>query len=449
MLFLATMTIAAMPDWVPARWFSKDPATLSLVDGTPVNCLLIERANWSKDFLQAAADRGIATLGVVRSGADVQEAKRFSFAALASEGDVDATGAGVPVIELASRSAMKLDSNAPILATRQGIWPGIRADVEVVHAAASGTPWIETNTGFLRFVRVSTRASIWIANRVPSNNSQPVARYLAAIGDAGMTGARWVLDLDDDLSGRLAKRDEAALLTWKRIIQGIKYYEDHKNWRGFTPHALVALVEDSDTGALLSGGVVDMIATKHTPVRPVPAQRLESGALLRATMTVNVDPEALNENQKEVLKAFTRAGGTLLSGPPGWRFPSLKPDQITLESADLEKLDQIWKELNGLFGRQNLGARLFNVSSMLSNLLESPDGKQVVLHLVNYSDYPLESIAAHVLGKFKRATLYRPEAAPKILETYDIEEGTGIDIPVVGSLATVVLEGVLPSPERQ
>src|SRR5580700_1100838 len=239
----------------------------------------------------------------------------------------------------------------------------------------------------------STPTSVWIANRVPANKAQPVTHYLGAIGDAGMTGARWVLDFDDDFAGRLIKRDNAALADWKRIIQNIKYYEDHREWRGFVPRSTLALVEDTGTGALLSGGIVDMITTRHTPVRPVPARRLEPEALLRATMTVNVDPESLNQHQKEVLRAFTRAGGTLLSGPPGWRFPSLKPDQITLESSDLEKLDQIWKELNGLFGRQNLGARLFNVSSMLSNLLESPDGKQVVLHLVNYSDYPVESIA--------------------------------------------------------
>ena len=42
-----------------------------------------------------------------------------------------------------------------------------------------------------------------------------------------------------------------------------------------------------------------------------------------------------------------------------------------------------------MIGRGNLGARLFNVSSMLSNLLVSPMGKQILVHLVNYSNYPL------------------------------------------------------------
>lgn len=440
MLFLAAIAIAAMTDWVPARWFSKDPATLALVETSPVNCLLLDRSLWSKEFVQAAAGRGIATLGVVASAADVAAAKDIGFTALAVESEIDTGGAGLPVVELSTRAAMKFDSAAPILATRQGIWPGIRVDLEVVHAAASGAPWIDTNTGFLRFARVSTSAPIWIANRVPPKTAWPVGRYLAAIGDAGMTGAHWVLDADSNFARRLIGRDEGAIKDWNRIVQHMKYYEDHKEWRGFKSHGTFALVEDARTGALLSGGVLDMLATRHTPVRPVPARHLEAPALVHATMAVNIDPEALDAHQKEVLKAFTRAGGTLLSGPPGWRFPALKPDQITLEKSDLDKLDEIWKELNGLTGRTNLGARLFNVSSMLSNLLESPDGSRVLLHLVNYSDYPLENITAHVLGKFRHATLYRPEAAPRPLEIYDIEEGTGVDIPVVGALASLVLD---------
>ena len=91
-------------------------------------------------------------------------------------------------------------------------------------------------------------------------------------------------------------------------------------------------------------------------------------------------------------------------------------------------------------GRDNLGARLFNVGSMLSNLQESPDGKQVALQLVNYSDYPVADITVHVLGKFKRATLLRPDAGPQKLEVYEVEEGTGIDVPALGALGTLVLE---------
>jgi hypothetical protein len=444
MLLLAAVAIVAMPDWVPARWFSKDPATLKLVESTPVNCLLLEKANWSPEFTRAAAERGIATLGVVTGNANAAdisaEAKRAGLTGLAVEGSLSAGKVDMPVVELRNRAEMKFDSDAQVLGTKQGMWPGIRAEQEGLIAAPTGAPWIDTNTGFLRYARVSTHAAIWIANRVPAKSHPLVTAYLAAIGDAGMTGARWVLDFDDEFARGLTKGDASALKNWALIVQHVKFYEDHKEWREFSMRSTLALVEDPASGALISGGVLDMMATKHTPVRPVPARTLDGKSLVHSTMAVNVDPELLTANQKEALKTFTKAGGTLLTGPPGWRFPSLRADQITLDKKDLETLDSIWKELNTLTGRDNLGARLFNVGSMLSNLLESPDGKQVVLQLVNYSDYDVADITVHVLGKFKRAKLLRPGTGPQTLEVYDVEEGTGVDVPALGALGTLILE---------
>ncbi len=444
MLLLAAVAMVAMPDWVPARWFSKDPATLKLVESTPVNCLLMEKADWSPEFTRAAAARGIATLGVVTGSANAAdiaaEAKKAGLTGLAVEGSLSAGRVDMPVVDLTNRAEMKFSSDAQVLATKQGMWPGIRAEQDGLIAAPTGAPWIDTNTGFLRYARVSTRAAIWIANRVPAKAHPLVTAYLAAIGDAGMTGARWVLDFDDQFARGLVKGDPEALKNWALIVEHVKFYEDHKEWRGFAMRSTLALVEAPESGALISGGVLDMMATKHTPVTPVPAGTLDSKSLLHSKMAVNVDPELLSASQKEALKAFTRAGGTLLTGPPGWRFPALQPDQITLDKKDLETLDSIWKELNSVTGRENLGARLFNVGSMLSNLLESPDGKQVVLQLVNYSDFPVADITVHVLGKFKHATLVRPDAAAQKLDVYDVEEGTGVDVPSLGALGALVLE---------
>jgi hypothetical protein len=77
---------------------------------------------------------------------------------------------------------------------------------------------------------------------------------------------------------------------------------------------------------------------------------------------------------------------------------------------------------------------------MLSNLAESPDGKQVVVQMVNYSDYPVADVTVRVLGKFKKATLLRPDAAPLTLEAYEVEGGTGVDIPALGAVGALVLE---------
>ena len=245
---------------------------------------------------------------------------------------------------------------------------------------------------------------------------------------------------DDDLALRLAAREEAAMGTWNRITSLLAWFEQHPEWRAMRETGLLAVVQDPGKGGLLSPGILDMIAVKHTPVRPVPRQQLSAEALAGATMAVNVDASSLSPEQKEILRGFTRGGGTLLTGPPGWKDPTAAAGSITLEKADLERLNDIWHDVNSMIGRRNMGVRLFNVSSMLSNYLAAPGGKTAVVHLVNYSDYPVENVAMHYLGEYKHATLITPGAADKSLEVYKTEEGWGVDVDRVGVCATIRLE---------
>jgi hypothetical protein len=179
---------------------------------------------------------------------------------------------------------------------------------------------------------------------------------------------------------------------------------------------------------------------KNTPVRSVPKWKLEAESLKGSKMAVSVDRESLTPEQAEVMRGFARAGGTLLSGPPGWRFPVARRDQVTMGKEDVERLDALWKGVNSMVGRSNLGARLFNVSSMLTNLLQGPEGKPVVLHLANFSGYPVENVTAQFPGEYKRAKLLTPEAAARDLELYPTEDGTGVDIPEVHGFATLILD---------
>lgn len=448
---LLALVLAGASAFVPMRWISADAKSLELLDGSPVNCLLIEKDAWKADFLKAAKQRKVATFGVVHPGAGALEQARAASAAgvdgVVLEGDFDAAvirsleDAKIETIELSSRARMRLDAKQPITGTWQGVWPGIRVEEDgKAHAAPSGGPWIDTNAGFLRFLRALAPGTVWIANRPPEKTVQTTERYQQAISDAASVGARWVIALDSDLAVRLAAREAQALKTWKSINQQLAFYEAHRDWAAQKPVAQLAILQDIDSGALFSGGLLDMVAVKHTPVRAVPLRRLDGGAMGEAKMAVNVDPASLTEKQREFLRAYTRAGGRLLSGPPNWKFPAVKPDQITLGENEVKMLDDIWKELNGLTGRQNLGARLFNVSSMLSNLTQSADGRQKVLHLVNYSGYPVENITVHMLGKFQKATLLSPDRAPATMPIYEVEEGTGIDVDRVGTAGVLLLE---------
>jgi hypothetical protein len=453
-LALLPMAYAAVPapaDWVPARWPWADARSLKLLDASPVNCLLL--AQPAPELAAAAAGRGLVTLMVLHPGSDPGAAARQAIAAKVSglvlEGDfpdndvraIREAAPGVPVIELTARSRMALGSAAPIVGSYQGVWAGIALAEDGGHKAGpTGSTWIDTNTGFIRAARAWGGGVLWIANQPPAKTVITGARYLQAIADAAMSNARWVLAFDPDFASRLERRQGDALADWRRMNELLRYFESHPEWRGMGEYGKLAVVQDPAKGGLLSGGILDMIAVKHTPVRPVPRQKLSPEALAGATMAVNVDPDALTPEQKEVLQNFTRSGNIMLTGPPGWKDQKPSGGSITLEKAELERLNDIWRDVNSMIGRRNLGVRLFNVSSMLSNVLAAADGKTVVLHLVNYADYPVENVTVQFLGNFRRATLLTPGGADKPLEIYTSEETRGVDIDKVAVCATIKLE---------
>jgi hypothetical protein len=442
LIFVASSALGANPkDWVPARWNSTEPKTLALLKDTPINCLLIE---WKPDsasavgkFATAAAGQGIATLAVVRQASEASAAAKSGVTGIVAEGDF---ASELPAIQITSREHMKLGGNAEVLGTYQGVWPGVRTG-EQAHSGPSAGAWIDTNQGFLGFARAFSNQTIWIANTPPKATIVTAERYMQVIADAAMMGARWVVSLDDDFSAKLYSGDEQTQRKWKRIAGILQYYEDHKDWRDLQNGARLAIVQDAKEGGLLSGGILDMIATKHTPVQAVPPQRLDAAALKDRKLAVNIDNSTLSQEGKDTLKQFTRSGGTLLTGPPEWK--SVAPEdrsRITLTDDELKHVDEMWKEMSNMIGRRNLGVRLFNVSTMLSNLLTTPDHKQVYVGLVNYSDYPVENVTMHVLGEFHKATLILPGGKETPLEVYPVEEGTGVDIDNVGIVATVRLQ---------
>ena len=453
-LGVAPLWSAGLPqpvDWAPVRWPWSDAASLELLDGTPFNCLLL--GSGSAEVATAAPARNVVTLAVLTPGGNVAERVRQALAAkftgVALEGEFPATvtaearaAAGTaPVIELAPRSRLKAGSSALILATGQGVWPGIAIqEGGAAKAGPSGTAWIDTNTGFLRAVRAWGGTPLWIANLPPERSVITAQRYQQVIADAAASGARWVVALDGALAAALAKREAAALKTWQGIGAMAAYFEGHPEWRTLGQLGKLAVVQDPAKGGLVSGGILDMIAVKHTPARPVARERLSAEALRGATMAVNLDAEAMTPEQTEVLRNFTRGGGVLLTGPSDWKDRAPEAGRFTLEKAELERLNEIFRDVNSLVGRRNLGVRLFNVASMLSSALVSADGKTEIVHLVNYSDYPVENVTMHFLGEFKRATLLSPGGAAQALEIYRTEDGWGVDIDKVGVCATIRLE---------
>ncbi len=349
----------------------------------------------------------------------------------------------LPVVRLPSRSAITFNPRTPLLGTYQGVWPGVQIQKDgVTVSGPSGSPWIDTNAGFLRFVRAAAGGRpVWIANKPPQSMVITPERYLQAIADAESTGAHWVVALDDEFFNRLLAGEPKAQEAWGRIGELLAFYRGHPEWREMHPYSTMALLEDVNSGALLAGGIMDMLAAKHTTVLPIPLRSFDKDSLDGTTMAVSVDPAALTDAQKDTLKTWTRAGHTLLNAPPGWKMPMPgDPRQIVLNADQIAKLGDIWHELNSMLNTRNAGGRVYNAPGAISNLLAGPGGRPVVMQLVNYSDYAMEDVTLRLPGQFNEVKLLIPGQEPRVLVPFEEDGITEVSIPKVGIAATVVME---------
>jgi|GEM_PF-765857 len=456
---LAALTAFSFQDCVPARWAPTDVESLRLLTDSAVTCIVVEEPAWNEAFVKAAHDKGVRVLASLPTKETEATAKRALDAkvdALYAEAisdkdliarlDATAAAAGTSVAWLPERVHMPLAESTAgksrgMLGTYQGLWAGVKLGHEgEAEAAPSGPPWIDTNSGFLRFLRTIAPPAtpIWIANRPPTDRYTPATRYLQGIGDAAMAGAHWVVSLDGDLWKAMVAGDQKALDTWKRINTLLRFYKQKNVYTQLPDYSNLAIVQDINSGALVSGSVLDMVESKHIPAIVITPASLPSAKDHKVKLMLNIDPQSLTDAQREEVRGTARRGAMVLNGPPQWKISLPPPEAITFTEDQLKQLDDIWKEINRVIGRENFAVRIFGAPAMLSNLKAAPNSSERVLHLVNYSDYPVEGITVHTVERIKSAVLLTPngEFQP---EVYDYEEGSGIDIDEVNEAAILVL----------
>lgn len=441
-LLLAAMG-PQLGDCVSARWDTSNVASLRLIEKTPVSCLLLEPGEWDAGFLKAARALGLRVLAVVRSTEEASRASRMEFDALVAEGaPVEAGAAGKPVVRLTPRAGLDLDHPAEVLGTRQGLWPGIR--VEKDGAAVSlptGAPWIETNSGFLRVVRtiLPGATAFWMAIRPPEGQALSARNYVTALADAWMNGTRWVFALDRGFSKGLFAGDERYVAEWRKIGAGWTFLESVRDYGRWPDQSSLSLIQDADTGALFSGGFVDMLTARHIPMRITPTERVAKATKETTEVLLNVGKLTADSPERQMLMGLAKQGITVFNSPLDWNPGRPKGDVFTIAEEDVKGLADAWREINTMLGRRNFGLRVFGAPSMLSNLKISPDGKRRAVHLLNYSDYPVENISLHLTGVFKTARVLTPQGERKA-EVYPIEGGTEVEVDKVDDVAVVVIE---------
>ena len=446
------------------RWY--DPATLGLLEGTPINCLLVtfstgaepaverQQHQLVKDYARLAHARGMAVLGMVYPAADPESvgaaAAEAQLDGLVLDGEFPAGFAGklgpTLVIPIARVAASLRTSKAPLLAM-EGVRPSARNLSDMgIRAGASAEPWIESNIWLVRSIRRETDGRpIWV-NQQPNPSSQ--GDYVRCVADAAVAGGRWMVAIGDDFRARLFRKDTEALATWRSMAAYLKFGEDHADWRSFAPYGNLGVILDtSSKNPDISDEYFNLLTRRHVPYRLILRSELSAASLSSFQAVLAVDLAPPTEAERKVLCDFAEKGGLVVAGP-SWGDPPkddayvevpLGKGRVAVYKEDPPNPESVAKDMLDLLDPEVMGLSVFNVPSAITYATTS--GRRVLVQLLNYAGRPIDRVTIRFNGSFKTACLYTPENPPLALSVRATGNGrTELLIPKLTAWGAVLLE---------
>jgi hypothetical protein len=456
-----------------ARWY--DPATLSLLDGTPVNCLLLtfsgggaadieqQQRRLASEYAAKAQARGLAVLGIVYPGGDASVlASAVAGAKLDGvvldgefpggwdfaerlEKALRADKSGALVIPLGAGSMHRRAAWA--VRAVDGVVPGVGKAAEGATASATAGLWLDSNMWLVRSLPGGAdRRPVWVSHRPGAGSS---GAHLLGIADAAAAGGRWIVTLEDELRARLFRREAVALAEWRGIASYLAFFEQHAEWRGFAPFGNVGIIIDAGGPKLdVAEEYLNLVARRQIPYRLMDRARLNAGAFagLRAVLAFDLAPPT-NEERK-LLSAFAAKGGLIMSGPSWGGAPkeqsytmvAVEQGEVAVYKDDPPDPDAVARDINDLVDTPDLGVSVFNAPSVVSYVSSLGDGKGLLIQLVNYATEPSEKISIWVTGKFAAARMLSPGSQPLDLTVRRSGGRTEIAIPKLAHYGALILE---------
>jgi hypothetical protein len=396
-------------DFIPFEWPAEwtDPAALDLLQGTPVNCLLLE----DRSKLAALAERG-----------EKQGLKIFTR---------NSPPAGVHIIK--------------------GVWPGIRMSREQNTASSgpTGAPWVDSNGWALQLARVQAPGkSLWVTAEPAKDQIVRPDTHVLAVADAASHGGAWAVYLAGDLRKGVAARDSKALDVWKRMLDAIRFFEQRKEWAAYEPHGILGVVSDFSGGnEFMSTEILNLTARQNQPYQILLKSKLTDASLKGLEAVIYPDDEPPSEQLRKRLLAFAEAGGLLIVSPkwgdvtgepaggdPHPRFKVVKHGKGRIALAtEFDDPFVVSCDARIVMSHRHDLVRFWNAGSIVAYYTLAPGGKRAVVHMINYAARPgRDLISCRIAGPWRSARFWALEkAGPVAVETVRERNALEVHLPAI------------------
>lgn len=398
-----------MSSWKPFRWPDEwlDPKTLALLEGSPVNAIVVSSA--SHPIVAEAKKRKIGVIGLSKDNA-VQE-----------------LDASVPAIEPAQTAT----TESQIVALSTAEWPRIPTQWRKrtgerspgSDAGPTGAPWVDSN-GWkcLLAAAKAPGKTIWTLAEPPEDvTGYRPPHYALAVADSAVYGGQWVVAFDAETRKGLASG--IANEYWKTVTGALRFFAEHKHWLEQPTQARLGILSDfSGPNQFLSDEALNLMMRRHLGYRIIDRARLKPESLRDLKAVLWIDQRAPEGSAKNTLSTFTENGGLLIlpasaasltTGTPRGSFES-RFDYYPTGRGKVALATKPWSDpwllaadTHLLLGRKYDLIRTFNAGSC--NVRYTRGTNSGVVHVVSYTarpfGYPASIYVAHPYKSARWSTL--------------------------------------------
>ena len=456
-----------------------DPSLLALVQGTPVNCLVVswasglpadaEQQQALKPLLEKGRQAGLDFVGLIEAAADkpaaIAAARAAGLSAVAME-TIPAGDAGIPVIAWAKSGEALWGANSPILGVADGIWPGVPQE-KAPTGGPTNLPWVDSNGALLGMARaLAPNKDVWVFVEPPTKAKLTVANYLLTVADAEAYGGHWVISLDDQMRAGLVAKSAQTAADWKKITDAVAFFGQNKTIRTYERMGRLAVMSNfSEPDRAFGEDTLNMFPRLREPFRVISRTQALTASLDGLQGIFFVDQVAPEPKLREKLTAFVKGGGTLFVRST-WPNPEGSPMQLSsaedylyfnvrqlgkgrLAVAKEENPDTYFScmDVQNIMSHRGDPARLYNGASMNYFYQVSPRGRQGVIHVLNYSRLPGSANALIFLkSPYRSASFVSPEiASPVALKWSPLTSayetgGAELSLPLISVYGAVRME---------
>lgn len=404
--------------WVPVLW--REPMDLSLIAGTPFNCLVIDPTSPPP-----------------------------SEAALAG-----ARSAGFDVVVLDA---------APVAVPGGCSWPRVDAGgKDGATSGPTGLPWIESNGWRVRLARAMTPDKpVWVRHaKLPENTALPLRSeaYLLAVADAAAHGGRWMVELDAELRRSLAAREPRGLAAWRELVSTAEFFERHAGWASMQPQGALGIVSDfAGANEFVATELLNLLGRRQVGYRIIPTHRASLDNARGLNALLYAAQAAPSRELMVLFAAFARAGGLAIlpaaaasslpqgvaeaDAHPGFQVRGEGQGRIAVAKQNWDDPYTVARDVHMLMSRRHDHVHLYNAPSTNSHATISPDGARAVVQLLNYSmRTPAWPVTLAVRKRYRHARLWTPGASgPAELKMIGESEWLEMPLPPFSVYAAVEL----------